>query len=270
MLDKMDERNMFLTAIASNLGGVKPTSFADFKQLVKSGNADKIYDVGDIITCEKETSITISKGDSTGVTGATINPETFLAAMGGTHGGVYEATFDGAVWKKEDGTPIDLATYGIAITGAPASGDHLVITETTTKLTWQILGFDEEDGLPAGKEHSVTLGLADIFIKAFQFDAAEALYFCETALPAGTYNVTLDHGAYDGGVAQDGTYQFTTTQEIPAGGGISHSTIGVYNGSGYTKPGIIAGKFTTYSDLAANVALESNIETIFDGEASRQ
>lgn len=48
-----------------------------------------------------------------------------------------------------------------------------------------------------------------------QFDNAEAFYVCESALPAGTYHVTL---ATTWSKATAGTYQFTLTQEVPAGG----------------------------------------------------
>ena len=69
-----------------------------------------------------------------------------------------------------------------------------------------------------------------------------------SGLPAGTYNVTLDHGTYGEGTAQDSTYQFTTTQIVPVGGLIRHTTMGVYQSSGYTIAQITAGKFVTYNE----------------------
>lgn len=48
-----------------------------------------------------------------------------------------------------------------------------------------------------------------------QFDNAEAFYVAESELAAGTYHVTL---AQNWGGAVGGTYQFTLTQAVPAGG----------------------------------------------------
>ena len=75
-------------------------------------------------------------------------------------------------------------------------------------------------------------------------------------MPAGTYNITLIHGANNGGTAEDGTFQFTTTQPIPVGGGIIHSYIGTYqsSASNYSKANVIAGTFSTYnSDTVATI-----------------
>ena len=49
------------------------------------------------------------------------------------------------------------------------------------------------------------------------FDADEAFYYAETALPAGTYSVTmgLNWGTY---VVNNKTYKFTLTRDVPAGG----------------------------------------------------
>ncbi len=64
-------------------------------------------------------------------------------------------------------------------------------------------------------------------------------------MPAGTYNITLDHGAYDGGTGEDGTFQFTTAETIPVGGGLRHSTMG-QSQSTYAKTNITGGTITTY------------------------
>lgn len=56
-------------------------------------------------------------------------------------------------------------------------------------------------------------------LPAVQFDASEAIYYCETALPAGTYHFVIGTrwGIY---CVKDKAYSFTTTQEIPAHGQI--------------------------------------------------
>ena len=52
-----------------------------------------------------------------------------------------------------------------------------------------------------------------------QFDASEAIYYCESALPAGTYYFTIGTNWGTHCVA-DSSYSFTTTQPVPVGGQI--------------------------------------------------
>ena len=56
-------------------------------------------------------------------------------------------------------------------------------------------------------------------LDSIQFDSSEAIYYCESALPAGTYYFTIgtDWGTY---CVSGTSYYFTTTQTIPAGGQI--------------------------------------------------
>lgn len=49
-----------------------------------------------------------------------------------------------------------------------------------------------------------------------QFDASEAIWYCNEALPAGTYSFVI--GANIGSNIKTGTYNFTTTTEVPVGG----------------------------------------------------
>ena len=100
-----------------------------------------------------------------------------------------------------------------------AVGDQLTCQRGSTTLVWDIIGFDIDT--PADKQftHSMTLQLHDC-LPGTQYDAPEALFYCETALAAGTYNFTLLAGydtTYGGGKA----YQFTLTKEVPAGGQIT-------------------------------------------------
>lgn len=62
--------------------------------------------------------------------------------------------------------------------------------------------------------HTMTLLQHDL-LPALQFDASEAFYYAEVALPAGKYNFTLAT-AYGQWAA--GTYQFTLANELPVGG----------------------------------------------------
>ena len=56
-------------------------------------------------------------------------------------------------------------------------------------------------------------------VDAVQFDASEAIYYCETALPAGTYHFVIGT-TWGSHCIKDKAYTFTTTQEIPAHGQI--------------------------------------------------
>ena len=242
-------------------GGISSVpSWAAAKRFVQQGFGKQIFPVGTQVLVEKAASITASKGDSTGITGASVVQATFLEKMGGTHSGVYEATYDGTAWHKEDGTTILLSEYGITVTGTPVEGDHVLITEATTQLIFDVVDHDGYKNPADSNAHTMTLLLHDC-IYGRPVDSPELLW-CNTgteALAAGTYNITLLHGAYNGSTSQDGTYEFTITQPIPVNGGFKHSAIGVYQSSTYTKAQITGGTFTTYN--AAGEIIESGLTT---------
>lgn len=94
-----------------------------------------------------------------------------------------------------------------------------------------------------------------------QIDASELLWANtgDSALAAGAYNFTLYKGSNGGNTYEDGTYQFTTTKPIPAGGGWTHNKVGNwYANAAYYKPeNITSGTVTTYD--AAGTVLESGL-----------
>ena len=95
-------------------------------------------------------------------------------------------------------------------------GDQLECQRDGVKLTWDIIGLDCDTPVNPGLTHSMTLQLHDGW-KLLQFDAVEALYYCETELAAGTYNFTLLAG-YDTTYGGGKTYSFTLANAVPAGG----------------------------------------------------
>lgn len=146
-------------------------------------------------------------------------------------------------------------------------GDQLVCNKGDVALVWDIIGIDHDT--PADKQftHSMTLQLHDC-LRGTQYDAPEALFYCETALAAGTYNFTLLAG-YDTAYGGGKTYQFTLTKPVPAGGQIMFpwnwntqasttkvstyksrtdtsaiETVGVTEGTGGTSLGTADGKTT--------------------------
>lgn len=94
--------------------------------------------------------------------------------------------------------------------------------------------------------HTMTIMQHDL-LPGTQFDRPEALYYAETELAAGTYNFTTS--GYDKWVA--GTYQFTLTQPVPAGGQICISGQYPYQGS------ITNAKVYTYPSRTSNTAIET-------------
>lgn len=94
-----------------------------------------------------------------------------------------------------------------------------------------------------------------------QIDANELLWANtgDSALAAGTYNFTLYKGSNGGQTYEDGTYQFTTTKPIPAGGGWTHNKVGTWyaNAADYKPENITNGTVTTYD--AAGTVLESGL-----------
>lgn len=245
------------------------TNWAQVAQIIKSGAASKFFEPGDQFVVNKATSVTAAvKGN---ITGATVSLPTFITQMNEAEAKSYTFSFINGQWVY-NGNAVVLSDYGITITGTPANLDTIVITETVEKIIFDVLDFDYDTPVTEGINHTISLIAHDIYsYNEIPFDASEALYYVDLeawpdGLPIGTYHVTLDHGAYGEGTAQDGTYQFTTTQVVPAGGLIRHTTMGVYQSSGYTKAQITGGKFITYN--AEYTQLESLTTTEGSGGLS--
>ena len=56
-----------------------------------------------------------------------------------------------------------------------------------------------------------------------QFDGNEAFYHCDETLPSGTYNIIMGN-SWGSNVVSGKTYQFTLTQNVPAGGQLVFTT----------------------------------------------
>ena len=108
--------------------------------------------------------------------------------------------------------------YGIAklVYGGNAASSLPVGTALSTikgdyKYQWDVVHHGTVNGKPAMflLMHNVLGGMMQ--------DNSEALYYAETQLNAGTYNFTIPAGWNDGYGAGK-TFQFTLTQNVPAGG----------------------------------------------------
>jgi hypothetical protein len=92
----------------------------------------------------------------------------------------------------------------------------------------------------------MTLQLHDQFPTALQFDAPEAFYYCETALTAGAYYFTID-STYDTANNDLSAYQFTLTQDVPAGGQLTFPW-------GNTKASVV--KVNSFASRTSTTAIE--------------
>jgi hypothetical protein len=236
--------------------------FSEMRQLTRLGLLSKYVKVGDLIAVSKESGISATV--TGGVTAATVTEDAFLAKAGTAETHAYEFLYDGAAWHIE-GEPVELTDWGISITGTPAEGDAVVVHVQAGIVYFEAADHDYDVPADADREHSFSMISRDILsYGTIPFSSPQALKAIAadefpSGLAAGTYNITLNHGAYDNSTSQDGTYQFTTTQPVPVGGKIKHSTIGKYQSSSYTKAQILAGTFTTY-DASYNV-IESGLVT---------
>lgn len=256
--------------IAGKIGAMSaPTNWAGYQALVRTGTAGLYAVPGDQLEVQMSSMVT-AYSEGTGITDVSVDPDTFLAAAG-TEKSDYTFSYDGTNWKY-DGSVVSLTTYGLFPTGTPASGDIIIVHRTSDSNAFNILGLDEDVPANPNLEHTVTIQMDGILSRA-SFDVPQYLFpvtqesltaigITGTVLPAGTYHVTLDHGAYNGSTSEDGSYKFTTTQPVPIGGGIRHTTIGTAlpSGTGYGQAHITGGTFITY-DADTVTVIEEGLAT---------
>lgn len=100
-------------------------------------------------------------------------------------------------------------------------------------------------------------------LPGLQFDASEAIYVTETALPAGTYYFTFGT-TWGSNVISGKSYYFTTTQEIPAGGQIMVGRNNEWYTWGAPDQAPANWRVHTFASNAATTPLESNL-TLTEG-----
>jgi hypothetical protein len=255
--DALERQNACLAAIASHAGGIKITSWADAQALVRR-NMHHSVAVADQLVAERATKVDVTV-DGGGITGATVDMAKFLNAVGEVIAGVAEITYDGATWRMND-TPIVLANYGLTVVGTPAEDDRIIVTVTATEQCFDVMDHDTHTPVNPALTHTMPLLLHDIAAYGtIPFCPSQLLYYTDVELPAGNYKFTLDHGAYGGGTAQDGTYMFETDTAIPADGGIRHTTVGAYRTDGYEKANITSGKVIIYGPGDERAIVKDNI-----------
>lgn len=243
-------------ATMADIAGVysPPKTWEDVQAIVRSGAASKYFNIGDQFVVEKLSSAMASKGTSTGISGVTVNPAAFILGVGKTHAGTYLFAYDGKSWRNDDGKVVLLEDYGISVTGTPVVGDNIEITETTTQLTFDVIGIDHDTPINPDYTHSMTLQLHDQLDTPLVFSSPEAAFYIDedtypNGLVAGTYNFTW---GYNTGSVISGTYQFTLTRDIPSGGQIV-----IIMGS--DSVAITSRTITTYDSVGNTSIIESNV-----------
>lgn len=251
----MQTMNAILAKMASgNADGLQPKSYQDVQSIVRLGLAPYVFCIGDVIEVARVSDIKATLGEHTGITGCSVDEDKFIAKMNEAGDKAYEFIHDGSTWTYE-GEPVIIADYGVSVTGTANNGDVVVVIETASTINMVVVDFMSENrkGSLKIKDNTRKYGMvlmSEKILYNLQYDSTEAMYACETALPAGTYNFTLCDNyntEYGGGK----TYQFTTTKQIPAGGQI------VFNW-GYNVQAS-ASKINTFSKAEDTTALEANI-----------
>lgn len=246
--------------VSDKVFGEAPETWEDVQTIVRNGAASQYFDVGDQFIVEKLSAVTASIGESKGITAATVNADTFVAGCGEVHAGEYVFVFDGKSWRNDSGKTVKIATYGISLTGTPDTGDHVIITETTTQLAFDVIGIDHDTPADPKYKHSMTLQMHDLWKDTMQYDAAEAMYYIDEAtypdgLEAGTYFFTLP--SYDTSYGGGSTLNFTLANPVPVGGQIRFAW-------GYQVQANTC-KISTYASVGASTAIET--VAVAEGEA---
>lgn len=126
---------------------------------------------------------------------------------------------------------------------------------TGAVITWVVRDHDKHTAANGKLAHSMTLEAKYVYSNSagtystLIFDAYEALYYAAEEIPAGTYNFTWNYAT---GSMVNGTYQFTLTKAVPAGGQI-------VLGTNSSSTAITGCKIATYATVAATAAIESGI-----------
>lgn len=270
--EQIDVQNAILLSIANKMGAyTEPQTWAEFQANVRAGSIGMYISPGDQLVADSSLQLTVTC-DGDGVVSATVDPATFFAEAGSEKTD-YVFVYETNVWKY-NGVIVTLAEYGISITsGTAADGDVITVHKEATQVDFDVQGVDEDEPADSTRSHVVSIQAHEI-LNRIVFDPAQYLFAVTEAslqdlgisgssLPAGTYNVTLSHGAFNGGTSEDGTFQFTTTASVPIGGGIRHSYIGTVQDdpADYNKTNVVAGTFTTYGADTLTV-IESNLATV--------
>lgn len=273
--EKLDNVTLMLAAIADGFSETADGSGLYFRNpktlqtINRMGLASKVLDDYSYIIINKETEMTIAV-HGTGITGATIDEVAFVNKVGTAETKEYEFIYDGSAWHLGDEAVL-LAAYGITVSGTAVKDDAITVDETAEAVRYDVLGIDHD--IPSDPNFTHTITLCSHDCKAYSglaYKKTQGLIYVDpTAFPDGlvagtTYYIIGDHCCYDNTTKEDGSYGFTPTKNVPAGGLVRHTALGIYQSSApaYNKERILAGTFATYDTVAnGRVLIESGLTT---------
>ena len=125
-------------------------------------------------------------------------------------------------------------------------------------LPWDIVAFGNYE-LEDGETKPGMVVQSHYAMQGVQFDASEAIYVASSAMPAGTYNFTIGTNWGSHCVAGK-TYQFTTTEEIPAGGQVVVGRNNQIYTWGAPDNAPSTWKVHTFASNSATTPLDTNLE----------
>lgn len=127
-------------------------------------------------------------------------------------------------------------------------GSQLAVDKNSESILFDVVAHDYNVAPHDRYKHSMTLLTHKCVVNSLQYDAIEALFYCEDELPAGIYHFTVTNQNWfteDNGK----NFQFELTQLVPAGGQLVLNAI--YNQK-------LAGKsIKAYSSSATTAVLET-------------
>ena len=210
-----------------NAGG-EIEGWAAYRYIVRGGLGPKAAPVGTKLKTKKEASLTATMGVHTGITAVSANEEAFLAAEGIVGSGVYEFVYDGGAWVYNN-LPVRIADYGLTVTGTPAAGDEIIVTEAFDVINWIVADYGyvvDEVYIPSSKvtsstdkSHPAAALIMEHCIYGRAVDANEAAIAAVADMPAGAYKLTIKNQAWYA-ADENKAFYLTTPVTVPAGGQI--------------------------------------------------
>ena len=207
------------------------TNLDAFMLNVKLGVGPILYPVGSELTITMASELSTFQGNSdsetlAGVTGLSVERETYEAKLGGRENalGTKTFTYDGSAWHLE-GEMVSLPDYGITVQGTPVNGDYITVTVPTSSIVFRVAGYDHYELENGEIKHAVVLMSKDIVKLPQQMMTPNraALAVTKKEIPAGKYSITMKDVAWQGGNNQqaNGDYVFTLTKPVPVGGALT-------------------------------------------------
>ena len=234
---------------AGTFKGKNQFTYPELKEIANDGDFFDYFEIGDIITPSRETGVSVVASNNS--LSVSISEETFLTWLTDNVQGVakrdYELIYDGSEWHLGE-DPVVLSNLGVTCTGTPAEDDKIVIHENADVVYFRVVS-KLSDG------HAQLFSVYPVLTGA-QFCAGQKLHIFSSGLSAGTYKFSLLKGSYGGSTGADGSYVFTSTVAIPAGGWLR------LDGWGYWKSTYSSAQFLTDTKVKTYDASGNVLETI--------